>query len=357
MTTIYFDPNLTEYHNPDFGSLENGQRINIDMTIYQNKGCRISYPYIDNKYLKILKDMHIVNPIYLYISITSFDKNFLQRIFNIKPKSRTIRNCHGCTVETNENICPICGSMNSDNKFFRYAHCIDKNILESDTTYITHTSYLAVKNSVSLVCQMIDDVIKGLTKHGFSFVRPPGHHASHNKSEGFCLINNIAICANYALSLGLQKIFIFDFDAHHGNGTQEIFYHRNDVYYCSMHTIESYPQTGPESEIGIDNGKFHNLNIIVPKGINDQNYLKIFRSKVLPTVMEYKPDIILVSAGFDGLHSDPMAIMNLTPECYGQITKDLVSCGVSVLMILEGGYNIPELQKCYEKCIDELVKE
>lgn len=363
-TTIYFDPDLTSLHNPDFGSLEYGQRVNIDLSIYRNKQCRIiCYQNLisdknttkQNNYFKILKSTHQNNPIFKYISSISFEPNFFQKKLKMKPSGRKIRNCHGCTSETIDDICSICQSNNSDDNFFRYAHLIDKNISESDTTYFTHNSYTAIKRSVILVCQMIDDLINGLTKNGFAFVRPPGHHASNDKSEGFCLINNVAVCANYALKSGFKKIFIFDFDVHHGNGTQEIFYHRNDVYYCSIHTLDAYPRTGYETEIGAGKGKHYNRNIVVPKLTDDNNYLRVFYSFVLPIIVDYHPDIILVSAGFDGLNTDPMAIMNLTPECYGEITKDLVSCGIPVLMILEGGYNIADMLKCCEICIDNLI--
>ncbi len=364
ITTIYYDPELVTSHNPDFGSLENGQRVKINLSNYQNKECRIlcyedlimniSKQHIC-AYLKVLKNTHKNNPLYSYISKVSFAPNFLQKILNIKPMSRKNRNCHGCTTETSENTCSVCGFDIFDEKFFRYAHLIDKNISDSDTTYITHTSYKAVKHSIILVCRMVDDVINGLTKNGFAFVRPPGHHASSNKSEGFCLVNNVAVCANYALKTGFKKVFIFDFDVHHGNGTQEIFYNRNDVFYCSIHTLDAYPRTGFENEVGDDEGQFYNRNIVVPKATDSQSYLIAFYSNVIPAITEYQPDLIIVSAGFDGLETDPMAIMKLTPECYGEITKDLVLCGIPVLMVLEGGYNIEELSKCCEICVDNLI--
>ncbi|XWV24714.1 histone deacetylase [Tupanvirus deep ocean] len=353
--TIYYDSKMVYYHDPNFGSLENGQRVNININEYEKKGCRIVYPGPLKKYKKILKYIHYANPIFKYISSVSLKPNTFEKLLRMEPKSKKIRNCHGCTSETSDNRCKICDTKNDKNKYFRYAFTIDKNICDSDTTYITPTTYTAVKNAVSLVCQMIDDVIEEKTKHGFAIVRPPGHHASHDKSEGFCIVNNIAVCAYYAIVKGFKRIFIFDFDAHHGNGTQNMFYYRSDIFYCSIHTIEAYPKTGHEDEIGERFGQGYNLNVIVPKKVDTETYLYKFRDMVIPAITNYKPDLILVSAGFDGLASDPMALMNLTPECYGEIIKALVEFDIPVCMVLEGGYNIEDLKKCYSMCVDELL--
>ncbi|XWV25956.1 histone deacetylase [Tupanvirus soda lake] len=355
IVTIYYDSKMVYFHDPDFGSLENGQRVNINIQKYEKKGCRIVYPEPKKSYMKILKYVHYANPTFKYISSVSLQPNIFEKFLRIKPKSIKLRNCHGCTSETSDNICKICGTRNNKIKYYRYAFTIDKNICDSDTTYITPTTFLAIKNAVALVCQMVDEVIEKKTNHGFAIIRPPGHHASHDKSEGFCVVNNIAVCAYYAIVKGFRRIFIFDFDAHHGNGTQNMFYQRNDIYYCSIHTIEAYPKTGQEDEIGEGNGRGFNLNIIVPKKVNTETYLDKFNNIVVPVISEYKPELILVSAGFDGLASDPMAIMNLTPECYGEIIKTLVGFNVPVCMVLEGGYNVDDLKKCYTMCVDELL--
>ena len=352
--SIYCDPHMIVWHNPNFGSMENGERVHIDISYYYNKGYTIIYPKPNDIYFDMLKYIHGNNVVFNFLSSDIFKKNILHKILQTEPKSMTNRNCHGCTAQTNSKKCSICGIHKNTDKFFRYVYTIDKNICDADTTYITHTSYAAIKNATSLVCQMVKDVSNKKTKHGFALVRPPGHHASHDKSQGFCLVNNIAVCAHYATTLGLKKVFIFDFDAHHGNGTQEIFYHRKDVFYCSIHTAEAYPKTGAIDETGINDGVGYNLNLVVPKNINTEDYLDIFSSKVKSTIAEYDPDLILVSAGFDGLESDPMTIMNLTPKCYGEMVRTLVKFNVPVCMVLEGGYNVPDLHKCYAICIGEL---
>lgn len=347
---IYYDTNSQNNHNPNFGSLECGERIKIDISVYEKKGLKIVCPIIKPVYLEICKKIHSDNPIFQYILSKPFKKNILQKIIGIDPSSMKQRNCHGCTMHLTQNICPICGTKKSGNNFFEFAYMLDPNIIDSDTTYITHTSYNAICSAISLVCQMVEN-----KNNGFAIIRPPGHHASNNKSEGFCLVNNVAVCAEYAQQLGRKKIFIFDCDAHHGNGTQNIFYSTNKVFYCSVHTSEAYPKTGMENEKGVGEGEGFNLNIIVPKGINSNDYVEIFSKKVLPVIINYGPDLILVSAGFDGLETDPMKLMKLTPGCYGKITSQLVKLNKQVCMVLEGGYDIENIPKCIEFCINELI--
>jgi acetoin utilization deacetylase AcuC-like enzyme len=259
------------------------------------------------------------------------------------------RNCHGCTMRTSATVCPACRTKYDITRFYKYIHLVDTNVVDSDTTYFTETTYIAIKNAVTLVCQMVDS-----KKNGFAVIRPPGHHASANKSEGFCIVNNIAIAAKYALTQGFKKIFIFDFDAHHGNGTQNIFYNKSEVFYCSIHTALAYPKTGNENEFGVGEGYGYNYNIIVPKGVKTAEYFRVFYERVIPVVSRYEPDLILVSAGFDGLSTDPMKIMDLDPSCYGLITKALVEVGVPVMMMLEGGYDLKNIDECIKICANEL---
>lgn len=183
---------------------------------------------------------------------------------------------------------------------FRYGFSLDENIVDSNTTFITPTIKI-VNNAVILVCQMVDDLFNNKTNHGFAIIRPPGHHACNDKSGGFCIVNNFATAAGYAIKIGFMRVFIFDFDAHHGDGIQKIFYKRKDVFYCSMHTVSAYPHTGFPIEMGEWPCYCRNLNILVPKDADDQTYLKIFQTNVPQTISAFQPDIILVSAGFDGL--------------------------------------------------------
>lgn len=353
--TIYYDPNSTLNHNPSFSSLENGSRVEIDIEKYRAEGFRIVGPRFKPEYFKMVKKIHGSNPLIKYLWSNPFTPNCVQKLFHIKPRETKLRNCHACTSPTSKSSCAVCQTQLPKDKFYKYAYSIDSKILDSDTTYVNFTSIIAIKASVSLVCQMIDDMVNNIISKSFAIIRPPGHHACHNKSGGFCLVNNIAIAAEYAVERGFNRIFIFDFDAHHGNGTQEIFYARNDVYYCSMHTIESYPKTGLPEETGSALGLGYNLNIIVEKGIDTTSYLEIFNSKVIPAIDTYNPDLILVSAGFDGLESDPMAIMKLTTDCYGLMVQTLADYKCPLGLVLEGGYDLENLPKCYNYCLEAMV--
>ena len=348
--SVYYDTTLVQKHNPDFGNIECGDRVDVNTEYYKEKNIRV-VPFKKSKSSNILlKNINSKNKIFQYLS----NNNCLNWISKIFGKKNYKRNCHGCTTLIDSDECIVCNTQYKKSNYYTYASNIDKNIIDSDTTYITDTTYDAIVVSTNLILRMIKDVYNGNTKNGFAIVRPPGHHASYTKSEGFCIVNNIALCAEGALMLGFKKIFIFDFDAHHGNGTQEIFYHSSKVFYCSMHTLEFYPKTGTVDERGEGDGLGYNLNIIVQKGIDTLDYLNCFRKNVLPAIRNYQPDLILVSAGFDGLYTDPMKIMNLSGECYGVLTIELTQFNVPVCMILEGGYDVQNLSRCYSICIDKL---
>lgn len=353
---IYYDPNAVTNHNRNAMCMECGARVDVGPVIakYANK-FYVVQPQYKIEYFNMLKELHGNNPILNYLTSKPFTRNWFQKIFGMKPKGFKVRNCNGCSMETTDNVCETCRTVYDRESFFKYAHNVDHNISDSDTTYITHTTLMAIKNATSLVCQMIDAMEKGLIHYAFAIIRPPGHHASHSKSEGFCIINNIAVCANYALRKGYKKIFIFDFDAHHGNGTQNIFYDRDDVYYCSMHTIDAYPRTGEENEIGNGAGLNHNLNILVKKGVETIEYLELFDERVLPALKNYEPDLILVSAGFDGLESDQMKVMKLSVNCYAEIVESFVATGLPIGLLLEGGYNLAELPDCFDACLSKFL--
>lgn len=344
MLTIYYDPNSVVNHNV-CNSLECGNRVKLN-----KKNNKIVCVEFNEKYLSLLHNLYADNPVFKYLSTEFIEPTYVNYLRRVGTVSMFERNCHGCTMLTAEDKCSICHTKRNITQFFKYAYLIDNAICDSDTTYITHTSYTAIKRAVNLVCQMIDDMISSKTKNGFAIIRPPGHHASYTKSSGFCLVNNIAVAAEYAIKCNIKKVFIFDFDAHHGNGTQTIFYDRSDVYYCSIHTLDAYPKTGfPE-----ETGEGFNLNIIVPKGIDSLSYLEQFKIHVLPAITAYDPELILVSAGFDGLATDPMKIMNLIPECYGVMMQSLVSLNKPIGMVLEGGYDLENLQKCIDICTNQL---
>ena len=179
----------------------------------------------------------------------------------------------------------------------------------------------------------------------FAFVRPPGHHAEANRGMGFCLFNNIAIAAEYAIEKhGLKRILIVDWDLHHGNGTQKSFYDRNDVLFFSSHQYPHYPGTGSFDEVGSGKGEGFTVNAPFPSGFGDTEYLAVYERILKPVALEYKPELVLVSAGFDPYIKDPLGGMEVTGDGFGNIASLVraianATCGGKVLLTLEGGYN------------------
>ena len=229
--------------------------------------------------------------------------------------------------------------------------------LDGDTI-ISPGSKEATFDAVGSIIAAIDGVEKKEFNNAFCGVRPPGHHSSQNKAAGFCILNSVSIGANYLLKkYKYQKIAIIDFDVHHGNGTQDIFYENENVLFISIHQYPYYPGTGSEQE----KGKFNNIyNIPLPAGTSSEEYLNAFE-RVLKKLEEFKPEFILISAGFDAHKADPLAQFNLTAKDYYTITKRLLKaskkyCNGKVVSILEGGYDLKALQDSTERHVDALIE-
>ncbi len=188
----------------------------------------------------------------------------------------------------------------------------------------------------------------------FCLVRPPGHHATKDQSMGFCLFNNVAIGAKYARRKGYKKIAIIDIDVHHGNGTQDIFYNE-DVLFISLHSSRLYPGTGFIEEIGEDDGKGFNINIPLPPGTDDNNYLYAFNEIVLNILNEYRPEIVFISAGYDTHQNDPLGNFYLTNYSYYNIFKEMSK--YKVIAALEGGYNLDAIALGVYSSIKGVLKE
>jgi acetoin utilization deacetylase AcuC-like enzyme len=195
----------------------------------------------------------------------------------------------------------------------------------------------------------IDQLIDGNIHNAFCAVRPPGHHAEQDHAMGFCLFNNVAIAARYAQKTkGLNKIFIFDWDVHHGNGSQHSFYSDPSIYYSSMHQYPFYPGTGAGEETGTGDGLGTTLNLPMDAYSDDDDYLSAIENKLIPEIQHYKPDLIIISAGFDAHQNDPLAQIQLTTECFGKMTELLMGiardvCDGRLLSMLEGGYDYDAL--------------
>jgi acetoin utilization deacetylase AcuC-like enzyme len=219
--------------------------------------------------------------------------------------------------------------------------------LDSDT-YIGPGSLEAICGSVLSAVEAVNRVLAGETGTAFSFCRPPGHHATRGQAMGFCFLNNVAAAAQRAIDSGISRVAIVDFDVHHGNGTQDIFYERADVLYISTHQWPLYPGTGAADERGIGAGEGCTLNLPLPAGYGDDDYARIFDQALLPALDRYRPELLLVSAGFDAHRWDPLAGMEISTDGFGLLALRLLEragrlCGGRSAWILEGGYDLDAL--------------
>ena len=229
--------------------------------------------------------------------------------------------------------------------------------LDGDTV-VSPGSKDATKDAVGSIITAIDGVQNKDFKNAFCAVRPPGHHAEKDKAMGFCIYNNVAVGANYLIEkYKYNKVAIIDFDVHHGNGTQGIFYNNEKVLYISTHQYPYYPGSGSEKE----KGKFNNIfNIPLEAGTTAEEYLNAYEH-VLKKLKEFKPEFLLFSAGFDAHIDDPLAQLRLNSEDFYQLTKrtlDVVKsfCNGNVVSILEGGYDLKALQDSTQRHVDALIE-
>ncbi len=222
-------------------------------------------------------------------------------------------------------------------------------MLDPDT-YACSKSYETAKLAAGGNLVAVDEVLAGKVNNAFAFIRPPGHHAESSRAMGFCLFNNVAIAAEYALRTHkLKKAMIIDWDLHHGNGTQHSFYERADVLYFSTHQYPYYPGTGYITEVGSGPGEGFTVNVPLTAGPGDGEYMKIFEEILEPIALEFKPDIVFASAGFDIYHHDPLGGMQVTPRGFANLAKIVLefaqkTCQGRVLFILEGGYHLEGLR-------------
>ncbi len=211
-------------------------------------------------------------------------------------------------------------------------------------TYVGEASFQAALHAAGGACAMASDLLAGHAQTGFCAVRPSGHHAESAAAMGFCLFNNVAIAAAVAIAqLGLDRVFILDWDVHHGNGTQEIFYERSDVLFASLHQAGLYPGTGTLTESGRGEGEGHTINMPVPAGSQERLWLALLDRVVLPAAVAFKPQLVLVSAGYDAHVEDPLADCSLRTESFAQMSlraRQLGhAVGAPVGVVMEGGYN------------------
>jgi len=223
-------------------------------------------------------------------------------------------------------------------------------------TYVCKSDYETARLAAGGVVQVCRTVESGDTTNAYALVRPPGHHASAERSMGFCLFNNAGIAAHDLTKTG-KRILIFDHDVHHGNGTQSIFYARKDVMYQSFHLSPHYPGTGTTSEIGEGEGKGYTINAPLGFGHDDQAVSQLFDEIFIPITQQFKPHLIIISAGYDSHHADPLGGLKLSANFFGEMVKRFKDVQPKIVCTLEGGYNLQWIGKCFLSQLGQLMSQ
>lgn len=229
--------------------------------------------------------------------------------------------------------------------------------LDPDTGLCPASGEAALR-AVGAACAAVDAVVEGRARNAFCAVRPPGHHAERTQAMGFCLFGNVAIAAYHARRVcGLERVAAVDFDVHHGNGTQAAFEENPNLFYASSHQWPAFPGTGMEHETGIANNI---VNVTLAPGTGSEEFRRGYTDRILPALRAFKPDLILISAGFDAHASDPLAQLRLQTDDYVWVTHEILAiadecCGGRAVSVLEGGYDLPTLGACVKAHVRELM--
>ncbi len=235
-----------------------------------------------------------------------------------------------------------------------------ETVLDSGDTRVCKKSYAVALLAAGGVLRAVDEVIEGNSTNVFCTVRPPGHHAETHSVMGFCLFNNVAIGARYAQrKYGIGRVAILDWDVHHGNGTQEIFWTDPSVLYISTHQYPLWPGTGASNEAGEGAGEGFTLNLPMRPGSGEKEFIEAFHSRIMPALHKFRPELLMISAGFDAHKDDPLANINLTEQSFTTMTEfatEIASkyCGGRIVSVLEGGYNLDALVRSVEAHLNAL---
>lgn len=239
----------------------------------------------------------------------------------------------------------------------------ESHMLDDPDVRISKESYNVARLATGGALELVDSLMRGEIANGFSLSRPPGHHAESSHAMGFCLFNNIAISARYLQEqYSLEKILILDWDVHHGNGTQHSFEDDPTVLFASLHQYPYYPGTGSYSETGTGKGANATVNCPMSAGSSDSKYEDAFQERILPAIDKFKPDAVLISAGFDAHAADPLGQIQLSTECFGWMSDRLMEVADKyaegrLIALLEGGYDLNALSQCVATHLQCLMKQ
>jgi acetoin utilization deacetylase AcuC-like enzyme len=227
-------------------------------------------------------------------------------------------------------------------------------------TYTSPETYEIALTAAGAAIDAVERVMSGSDNVSFALVRPPGHHAERGRAMGFCLFNNVAVAAAHAHTLGARRVAIVDYDVHHGNGTQHVFESNPDVLYASTHQFPFYPGTGAADEVGVGQGGGFTVNLPMERGAVSEDYRLVFAEVVLPVVRQFKPDLVLVSAGFDAHERDPIANMRLPTGAFAAMTMELRTvaeecCKGRLVLVTEGGYDLQALAASLATVVETLA--
>jgi len=302
----------------------------------------------DPIYLKHDTGQHVENAGRLEAIISHLEQTGLkQQLTPIKPRPATVEEL----------------SLVHHEQYISYIQAVAQKgggWLDADTV-MSPNSYDAALYAAGGVIKATEAVMNGEVASAFALVRPPGHHTTPQRAMGFCLFNNVAIATKYALArYGLERILIIDFDVHHGNGTQEAFYDNPQVLYVSTHLYPFYPGTGDIGEAGSGEAEGTTLNIPLPSGCGDAEYEQVFAQIVAPAAKRFKPQLILVSAGYDPHWTDELALMQVSVSGFARLVKIIKElaeelCNGRLVFSLEGGYNLSALAASVKTTLDVLL--
>jgi acetoin utilization deacetylase AcuC-like enzyme len=223
-------------------------------------------------------------------------------------------------------------------------------------TPLSSGSYEAALRAAGGACALVEALVSGGECVGFSALRPPGHHCERAQAMGFCLFANVSIAARHALdSLGAERVLVLDWDVHHGNGTNAIFHDSREVLFASIHQYPFYPGTGPLEDVGSGDGAGFSLNLPVPAGAGEDVFCALVEHVVLPAARQFEPDLLLLSAGYDAHRDDPVGGCSLETGSFAEMTRQVLSLGVPVGAVLEGGYDLAALAEGVETTMETLA--